>query len=114
MSLSRVTTWIAGQILTADNLNSEFDNILSNPITLVSPTTGAINFNLKAHTNFVLENVGASPSAATAGRIVWNTAYSRPEYDDSLVIRAGVAIPTTDLAPGDLIAVSSAGVISRV
>lgn len=44
MALARVKTWIAGEILTAADLNNEFNNILNNPITLISPTTGVITF----------------------------------------------------------------------
>ena len=59
MSLGRVKVWIPGDILTAADLNSEFNNILDNPLTLISPSTGAINFNLQSHTNLL-------PSAITA------------------------------------------------
>src|SRR5690349_10643857 len=59
MSLSRVKTWNPGDVLTAADLNGEFNNVLNNPITLISPTTGPINFNLQAHTNL-------TPSAITA------------------------------------------------
>ena len=40
-------------------MNGEFNNILNNPIALISPTTGPINFNLQAHTGLI-------PSAITA------------------------------------------------
>lgn len=59
MSLARAHTWNPGDVLTAQDLNGEFNNILNNPISLVSPTTGTINFNLQAHTNLL-------PSAITA------------------------------------------------
>lgn len=39
MAISRVTTWSAGQVLTAAALNAEFDNILNNALSLVSPWT---------------------------------------------------------------------------
>lgn len=41
MALSRVKVWIAGEVLTATDLNSEYNNILGNPTSLVagiSPT----------------------------------------------------------------------------
>jgi len=58
MALGRVTVWNSGQVLTAAAQNGEFNNILNNPIALISPTTGAINFNLQTHTNLL-------PSALT-------------------------------------------------
>lgn len=39
MAISRVITWSAGQTLTAAALNAEFDNILNNALSLVSPWT---------------------------------------------------------------------------
>lgn len=59
MALARAHTWNAGDILKAADLNGEFNNILNNPVSLISPSTGAINFNLQAHTNLL-------PSAITA------------------------------------------------
>lgn len=45
MSLSRVKTWVADEVLTASNLNAEFNNILNNALSLISPLTGALDFN---------------------------------------------------------------------
>jgi len=45
MSLSRVKTWSAGEILTAADLNSEFNNILNNALSLISPLTGTLDAN---------------------------------------------------------------------
>lgn len=46
--------------MTAADLNAEFNNPLNNPISLISPTTGAINFQTSvAHTNL-------TPTAITA------------------------------------------------
>ena len=43
MSLSPSKTWIAGETLTAAELNSEFANILNNPISLISPLVAALD-----------------------------------------------------------------------
>jgi len=68
MSLSRVKTWNPGDVLTAADLNGEFNNVLNNPISLVSPTTGAINFNLQAHTNLLPSVITAS--SGTVGQVL--------------------------------------------
>lgn len=44
MALSRAHVWLAGDLLKAVELNNEINNILNNPITLISPTTGIITF----------------------------------------------------------------------
>ena len=86
MALTRVTTWTAGQVLTAAALNAEFNNILNNPISLFSPTTGNINMNGNQLTNLVLEKLGADPAAATAGRIYYNTATTLVKLDTGATI----------------------------
>ncbi len=45
MAISRVKTWIAGEVLTASDLNSEFNNILNNGVDLVFPATKAVDLN---------------------------------------------------------------------
>lgn len=45
MAISRVKTWSDGQVLTASDLNAEFNNILNNPIDLWSPAAKAIDMN---------------------------------------------------------------------
>lgn len=44
MALARVKTWTS-EILTAADLNAEFDNILDNALSLVSPVTGTLDLN---------------------------------------------------------------------
>lgn len=58
MSLARVKTWIFGERLNSADLNNEFNNILNNPVNLISPSTGAINFAAQAHSGII-------PSAIT-------------------------------------------------
>lgn len=45
MALSRVKTWIAGEVLTASDLNAEFNNILNNADDLISPLPGTLDLN---------------------------------------------------------------------
>lgn len=45
MALSRVKTWIAGETLTAADLNAEFSNIIDNATTLISPATATFDLN---------------------------------------------------------------------
>ncbi len=47
MALSRSKTWIAAEILTASDLNNEFNNILNNPVSLISPLTAALDMDGK-------------------------------------------------------------------
>jgi len=44
MALSRVKTWTA-ELLTSAELNAEFNNILQNPVSLISPLTAAVDMN---------------------------------------------------------------------
>lgn len=43
MALSRVKTWAASEILSASDLNAEFNSLLSNALTLISPITGTLD-----------------------------------------------------------------------
>lgn len=45
MSISRLHTWVAGDVLLAADLNGEFNNIVNGGIAIVSPATGAFNMN---------------------------------------------------------------------
>lgn len=45
MAVGRVKTWIAGEVLTASDLNAEFNNILNNASDLANPLTKALDMN---------------------------------------------------------------------
>ena len=66
MALSRLKTWISGEILTHTDLNGEFDNFLNNASSLISPWTSNIDAG-----GFRLTAVGAgsigSPSLQPTG-----------------------------------------------
>lgn len=66
MALSRVTTWTSGQVLTASALNGEFDNILNNPMSLISPLASNLNLNATTLQNLALGSV-SSPSLYFSG-----------------------------------------------
>jgi hypothetical protein len=104
MALARVTIWVAGQILTAAALNGEFNNIINNPLTLLSPTTGNINFSNNQALSFGLEKLASQPVAANAGRIYFNTATKQIEVDDGTIIRTA---PTTPISSAGYIVVGA-------
>ena len=39
MALTRIKTFITGEVLTASDLNSELDNPINNALSLISPLT---------------------------------------------------------------------------
>lgn len=63
MALSRVKTWVVGEVLTAADLNNEFNNILDNSVSLVTPWVG--NFDLNGSTLILDEDADTSIDAAT-------------------------------------------------
>ena len=89
MTLPAYKTWIAGEILTAADLNASFNNILNNGGgTLISPLAANLNFANNQATNLVLEKLGTDPASATTGRIYYNTATRQVMLDDGTGIHA--------------------------
>lgn len=67
MALARVKTWISGEVLTASDLNAEFNNILSNARSLISPLTASLDMD---GFEFILDgDADTSIDAATDDRI---------------------------------------------
>lgn len=87
MSISRVKVWIAGDILTAADLNAEFNNILNNALALVSPLTGTLNVNSQQLQNAILELQTATQSSAagTKGRVYYQTTEALIHVDTGIV-----------------------------
>jgi hypothetical protein len=107
MSLSRVTTWVAGQVLTASALNGEFNNILNNPIGLISPTTAAINFNLQGHSNLPITALSAT-SGSTGLVLSLSSGSALPQWS-VLPITGGLTTGVS--STGTMFYVSSSGVL---
>jgi len=68
MALARVKVWSAGETLTASDLNSEFNNIINNASSLISPLSGSLDWDGYAHT---LDAAGVTTAQSTAA-IAWS------------------------------------------
>ncbi len=82
MALSRIKTWTT-EVLTASDLNAEFDNILDNATSLITPLTGTVNANsnilsnaIFTHTVVTFADGDATPSVAAG--TVFKTANTTP------------------------------------
>jgi hypothetical protein len=99
MSLSMVHNagagWAAGEVLFAADLNTEILNILTNPMSLITPLQ--------------LQNLSSAPVSGTTGRIYYNTGLNQVEADDGTFIRAVPTIQTTGFVTGFAVTVNSAG-----
>jgi hypothetical protein len=74
MAVSRVKEWISGEVLTAADLNAEFDNIVNGGVSVITPLTGSIaaaGFDITGLDEVGLDNAGADASAA--GRLRRNS-----------------------------------------
>lgn len=68
MALARVKTWISGEVLTASDLNAEYNNILNNPVSLISPLTAALDCD-----GFTLTlDAAAVTTVVSSAAISWN------------------------------------------
>lgn len=97
MALSRVKTWIA-EILYASDLNAEFNNLLNNALSLISPLTG----NLDAGSNKI--TALAAPTALTDAMRLGDSISNLGIYYTT----AGTQ-PTYTLTPSPAIAAYAAG-----
>lgn len=89
MAISRVKSWVSGEVLFASDLNAEFDNILNNATSLVSPWTA----NMDAG-GFRLITLGAgsisSPTMQFSGDT--NTGVYSPAADQITLAAGGVQV----------------------
>src|SRR6476469_6407484 len=102
MALSQLVPVNPGDRIQSAVWNNEFQNILTNPISLISPTTGAINFALQPHTGLLPSVVSAS--SGTLGQFLFlstaGTAWG-PTYGSSgqvLTITSSASAPSWQTA----------------
>ena len=118
MAISRVHTWSSGEVLTASDLNAEFNNVLNNALSLISPLTGSLDFDNNTALNFRFQNQSATQSAAAEGVAYWQST------EDNLHISTGsvqARVPAlTAIQAGELVGmtnpsgVDGATVFSRI
>lgn len=77
-AVSRVKTWSDGEVLTHTDLNAEFQNIIDNMTTAISPLTANLDFAGYQGVNFVLEKLGADGSGVE-GQLIYNTTSNVPK-----------------------------------
>ena len=77
MALSRVTTWASNDILTASALNGEFNNILNNAVSLISPLTANVSAGNFQITDLTAEAVTSAFSSGNTGRVGYRTDLAR-------------------------------------
>ena len=113
MALTPLATPADGSTtLTAALWNNEFRNIYNNALTLVSPLTGNLNVGSNQLTNVRVENVTATPSGASAGRLTFHTTSKELQIDDGAQIRMVPAFYT--ITQGDIIYATSSGQYGRL
>jgi hypothetical protein len=79
MSLARLKNWVLGETLNAADLNAEFNHILNNPMSLISPITNTVDMDgniLKdaAFTNTPVIFTDGDTTPSVAGGTVFKTA----------------------------------------
>jgi hypothetical protein len=74
LAVSRVKTWIAAEVLTAADLNAEFNNILDNGLSVVSPWTGNMDAGANRLTNLAAGTVSAPALAWDADTGLYRSA----------------------------------------
>ena len=90
MAVSRLKTWVAGEILTAADLNAEFNNILNNAQDLASPRTK--NLDMDGFSLILDADADTSITADTDDRIDFNCGGT----DVLQLSTTGVALPADD------------------
>lgn len=107
MAVSRLHTWIAGEVLLASDLNSEFNNILTNGTAVAFPATAAVsmggfalNFDAANTMSIVYSTKGLNLSSTTAINDVLTTVASATTPDIWTGIGGSVNYTGTTTATG--------------
>ena len=115
MALSRVKTWVS-EVLSASDLNAEFNNILNNALSLISPLTGDLDANAKNISGLGYVNLSeiaapANPAADTLRLYaVDNAARTRLAYRDSgglVNLLGGLNLDTASTAEATTVSVGA-------
>lgn len=68
MAIARTKTWSSGEVLTASDLNAEFNGILNNPVDLWSPAGKAVDFDGQT----ITLDAAAATTVASSAAVSWN------------------------------------------
>lgn len=107
MALAQLVVQVPGTLIKSGDWNNEFQNILTHPIALISPTTGAINFNLQTHTNLVPTAITAT--SASNGQVL-SVVAGAPAWT---VLTPSGGLTTGTVSAGDIFRVSTSGVVQN-
>ena len=106
MAISRVKSWIAGEVLTASDLNAEFNNLLNQALALISPLTGNLDFNGNKATNLRFETQTATQAAGVEGIVYWQSTEDALHISDGTVQRRVPAL--AGIQAGELVGMTNA------
>lgn len=109
MALARIKTWVSGEVLLASDLNSEFNNLLNNSLTLISPLTSSLNAG-----GFKIANYGGTdaPSASTdVPNLVYYSASDGTTKVGFINSGTGAVARTAQAKFRDLVSVKDFGVV---
>src|SRR2546428_979054 len=98
MALGRIKTWLAGDVLTAADLNTEFNNILNNPFPLINTMPSAVG------------DLFVSTGVNTWGRLAIGTSGQTLQVSTGLVPVWGAALTSGTVSQVIALKGSSTGV----
>ena len=108
MALTRLYDFTPGTTIVSSQVDDEFNQILNNALTLISPLTGTLNANNNQISNLRIENVTATPSGSQAGKAVFHTGLAELQIMDGSFVRH---VPTTATpSQGALVMATDSGI----